>query len=79
MAGIDASTGGQLEEGSPWRADIPGRSGAINYNKPNGFVVEQKDNYNSYAKQADEINRLDSVVCGINSKGIEAKPRAPGY
>jgi 3-mercaptopyruvate sulfurtransferase SseA len=79
MAGVDVDTGGQIEEGSLWRTDISGRSESVNYNKPNGFMVKQKKQYNSFAKQADEINIYDSAVCGITPKGVDGRPITPGY
>ena len=79
MAGIAADTGGHIEEGSPWRTDISGRSEAINYNKPNGYMIKQMEQYTSFAKQADEINKNDSAVCGITPKGVYGRPITPGY
>jgi len=79
MAGIDPSTGGRLEKGSPWRTDTLGRSESITFNKPNGFLADSGGFYNSFAKQADEINRHDSTVCGATIKGSDLGPVAPGY
>ena len=79
MAGIDPNTGGMLEKDSPWRTDTLGRSESITLNKPNGFRVDSRGHYNSFAKQADEINRHDSAICGGAAKGSAIGPIAPGY
>ncbi|NOR26027.1 MAG: hypothetical protein GQ542_16910, partial [Desulforhopalus sp.] len=79
MAGIDPSSGGLLEKGSPWRTDTLGRSESITLNKPNGFRVDSRGHYNSFAKQADEINRHDSTICGGAAKDSGIGPIVPGY
>jgi 3-mercaptopyruvate sulfurtransferase SseA len=79
MAGMDPATDGPLAKGSPWRTDIPGRSEAINYNKPHGFVVGTAGPFDSFAKQADAINRQDGAVCGRTVTKGAAGPSAPGY
>ena len=79
MAGMDNATGGRLAQGSPWRTDIPGRSEAISYNKPNGYTIGGNGPYESPAAQADAISRQDSAICGKASLENKAVPSAPGY
>ena len=79
MAGIDPDTGGLLEKDSPWRTDTLRHSESITFSKPNGFVVDSSGSYNSFAKQADEINRYDSDICGGAPKNSDIGPVAPGY
>jgi 3-mercaptopyruvate sulfurtransferase SseA len=79
MAATNAATGGTLAADSPWRTDIPSRSAAITYNKPNGFTINTGGHYNSYAKRADVINQHDAAACSETAGHRAPVPPAPGY
>ncbi|MFH7319471.1 selenite/tellurite reduction operon rhodanese-like protein ExtH [Desulfurivibrio sp. D14AmB] len=70
MARNDLSYGGPLEPDSPWRTDLPERSGMINYK--NDLVVPiPADEVSAFSLNANLVNEWDKAVCDSDPAVVE--------